>query len=352
MIFHGKKAQSTAVGVFVFLAAALFGYFIFRYAVNVPYMDDMELIYNVNAIQDTPSQIFFILTKQQNDHRLVFSRIGMVLTYLLTGTLDFKTLAVLGFFNLILLGFGFFLVYKSKNRENRAFIPVIFLLLTANFFLIHLWGLLAFQNTLAVAFSILCLYFIQPEKEKYWGYALPFAVFSTLTNLEAITVIPIGLCWLLFQGRWKQASYFLLFSAIYLIIYFTDFRFSSASKLAFTGESISAITRSLLVAVGAQAKTISDTHGILLSTIFGGFILAVVFGATLAQLFQSIRKSTRGRKFEIDLTDVCFLKILAALVMIAVGRHADGIDNMVALRFQVYSVSMIIIFYLFLSIVR
>jgi hypothetical protein len=52
--------------------------------------------------------------------------------------------------------------------------------------------------------------------------------------------------------------------------------------------------------------------------------------------------------FEIDLIDVSVIKIFAALFMIAVGRHADGIDNMVALRFQIYSVSAIIIFYLFL----
>jgi len=311
-------------------------------------MDDMELVENVNDIKEYPANTFYILTKQLNDHRLVFSRIGILLAYILRGTIDFKTSAILGFFNLILLGFSFFLVYKSKNKGNLAFIPIVFLLLSANIFLAHLWGLLAFENTLAVAFSILCLYFLQPGKEKYWLFAFPFAIFSTLTNLEAVTVIPIGICWLFFQGRWKQAVYFLLASAVYMFIFFLDFRFSAASKFPLTFESLLLIVKSLAVAVGSQAKTISDTHGILLSLIFGSVILIIFFGIKMLGIIGVIRGGNGKTGLEIDFTDVCFLKILAALLMVAVGRHAEGIDNMVALRFQIYSVSMLIIFYLFL----
>jgi hypothetical protein len=52
------------------------------------------------------------------------------------------------------------------------------------------------------------------------------------------------------------------------------------------------------------------------------------------------------RIFIFDFTEICFLRLLASMVMVAIGRHWDGIDNMMAARFSVYSVSMVIISYL------
>ena len=82
------------------------------HAVNVPYMDDMELVYTINDLQNDPATWWRILFRQQNDHRVLFSRLAAVVVYVLTGSLDFRVLIVLGFGSLILLFYSLSLVTR------------------------------------------------------------------------------------------------------------------------------------------------------------------------------------------------------------------------------------------------
>jgi hypothetical protein len=325
-----------------------FAIYIYRHALNVPYMDDMELIDSVNIFKKGSSNFFVTLFRQQNDHRSTFSRLGVILIYLIRGSLDFRLMIFLGYFNLILLGYAFFLIYKSQNKQITLFLPVTLLLFSPVVYCVHLWSITAFQYTLSIAFSLLSLYFLQPEKKSRWFFAFPLAVAASLTNLDGLSVIPLSIFWLLTQKRWKESAVFSVLTVVYLTIYFTDFRLSSASNIDFSFANLPVMGHAFVVITGSIAKFVSDTHGVVLSTIVGLGILGTFVVFKFFPRVQGKPASSPGGRFSLDLTDMCFLRMLASMVMIMIGRHAQGIGTMIAPRFQIYAVSMAIIFYLFL----
>jgi hypothetical protein len=330
------------------LPVIVFASYIFRHAVNIPYMDDMELVDSVNVLKKNMSYFFSVLVRQQNDHRSAFPRIGIFITYLLKGTLDFRLTILLGYLNLILLGYTFYLIYKSASGGIISFLPVTLLLFSPIVYQVHLWSLTAFQHTLSIAFSLLCLYFLQERKHEIWYYAILFAIIAGLTNLDGITVIPVALVWLITQKRWKHTAIFLAFGVVYLIIYFSDFKFGSDSKPGFDGSSIVSIAKCFATGTGSLAKIISDTHGVMLSFIAGCFILITFVTLKLFPRINSRARFSPANLFELDFTDICFLKLLTSMATIAIGRYDTGIDAMIAIRFQVYAVSVAILFYLFM----
>lgn len=336
--------------IYLLMAAPViaFAVFIFKHAINVPFMDDMELVDSINVLKNGTADVFTTLVRQQNDHRSTFPRLGIILSYLLSGTLDFRLTILLGYFNLMLLGYAFYLIYRSANKEITLFLPVMLLLFSPLVYYVHLWSLTAFQHTLSIAFSILCLYFLQPEKKPSWLFAFPIAVAATLTNLDGISVMPVCIFWLLTQKRWKDSLIFTGLTVVYLIIYFTDFKLSSASQIGFTVNSLPLMAHAFIVVTGSFARFISDTYGIMLSTILGSGILLTFL------VFKFFPRSEGGYRFsfpeiwKLDLTDICFLRMLGSMGMIMIGRYAEGVGTMIAPRFQIYAVSVLILFYLFL----
>jgi hypothetical protein len=312
-------------------------------------MDDMELIDSINLIKEHPSKIFSILLRQQNDHRVAFSRLGMLLIYILTGSIDFKLAILLGFFNLILLGYSFFLVYRSEHTLSLRFLPAILLTFSPLVYADHLWSITAFQYTLSVAFSILALNFLQPKNRNIWYTSLPLMAAATLTNLDGLSIIPVSILWLICQKRWRHAGLCVVFSCIYLAIYFTNFKLSPASRLELSSDSLVVMGHSFLAIVGSLAKIPSDTFAMIFSTITGGIIILAIVIFKFFPFASGFSGWPKFRNpFDLDFTDISLLKVLASMAMIAIGRCSDGADAMMGIRFQVYSVSLVVLFYFFL----
>jgi hypothetical protein len=347
LIHNGSRY---AESLLILLPVLVFFIFVSRYAINVPYLDDMELVYTINDIKERPEDTLNILVRQQNDHRIFFSRLGMLLVYSFTGELNFRYATILGFFNLLLLAYAFYLIYKQYRQDLAGFSPIVILLFSPLVYFVHLSSLPAYQHSLSVAFSLLSLYFLQNAKQKQWYWALPFAFASTLTILDGLSTLPIGLAWLILQRRYRDGFFFGLASAVWLALYFSDFSFSSSSKLAFTPDSLLTMLYGFVAFVGASSRLISDTYSMHLSFVSGIVILTgFAFLLTSQMADKTYNFSLRRLSIsKLELVDVCFLRILASGIMIAIGRAALGIEVVTAVRFQVFSLSILILFYLLL----
>ncbi|WP_207508056.1 hypothetical protein [Telluribacter humicola] len=312
-------------------------------------MDDLDLISTINDIKDNPYNTLGILIRQQNDHRILFSRLGMLTVYLLTGEINFRYTILLGFFNLVLLAYAFYLIYTSFRRSIILFLPVVILLFSPTVYAVHLWSITSFQYTLSLAFSFISLYFLQEDKKTTWYWSIPFALAATLTNLDGLSVLPISLFWLLIQRRYWQGLLHVALSALWLSVYFSNFRFSSATNLSLSTASAFTVFKSFVAFVGSFAKMFSDTHAIILSTFLGALILLsfislFIYRNLIQTVSQRLQKSWLV-SFEFDLLDICFLRLMATSCMIAVGRSYAGIEDMMAIRFQVYSLTIVLLFY-------
>ncbi|TDE15348.1 hypothetical protein [Dyadobacter psychrotolerans] len=322
---------------------ASFGIYIFSLAVNVPYNDDSTLISTLNDFNNPDAGFIKTILEQQNDHRVVFSRLATILIYLFHGTMNFRTMIILGYFNLILLGYAFYLIFKSENKQLVYFTPVCVLLFSPIVQATHLWSITAFEYTLAITFSLYCLYFLQPSKRKYWLFSIPFAMAATLSNLDGLCVIAVALVWLTIQNRRKDSLIFTIFSLLYLYLFFLDFHFSTSAPTPSFPAIIAIIFKGFIAFTGSIVKVISDSHAYSLSLITGGFFIVLFLIFTIRKSFSTSRY--KGMLLPLNLTDISFLELMACALMVAVGRAAYAAESMVAIRFQVYAVSILILFY-------
>ena len=336
--------QKTFLSLFLlFIPVFTFGAYLFMNAVNVPYDDDEALLYTINRAHHSPSDILRILLEQHNDHRIFFSRLASETIDFLHGKMDFRIMILCGFFNLILLGHAFFLVFKSFTRNLLYFVPVFVLLFSPIVYATQLWSITAFEQTLAIAFSLYSLYFLQPEKRKIWYYSIPLAIAATLSNLDGLGVIPIALVWLITQKRKKESLLFGIFSIVYLFLFFVDFHFSASSRFPQFPQIIPILLKSFIAFSGSIVKVISDSHVYVLSVIVGGIML-LTYAVFVVMKFSKAAK-WKNPDFSISFPEICFLKLLACAFMIALGRAGHATENMFAERFQIYSASIFITFY-------
>jgi hypothetical protein len=344
-IRHKNIAVNASVILFPIV---VFFLYVCHYAINVPYLDDMDLVYTINDIEEKPQEILSILARQQNDHRIFFSRLGMLWVYLLTDEINFRYATILGFVNLLLLAYAFYLIYKQYRQDLLGFAPIVILLFSPLVYFVHLSSLPAYQHSLSVAFSLLSLYFLQSNQQKRWYWALPFAFASTLTILDGLSTIPIGLAWLLIQRRFQDSFIFGLVSSLWLAVYFSDFSLSSSSKLAFTPDTLLAMSYGFVAFVGAFFRLLSDTHSLQLS-FAAGVVMLVSFGyLVVRQMAGKMHDFSLNQLSlsKLELVDIAFLRMLASGAMIAIGRTGLSIEVVTAVRFQVFSLSVAILFYL------
>ncbi|WP_131694658.1 hypothetical protein [Dyadobacter tibetensis] len=327
----------------------LFYIYIWQYAVNIPYMDDADLVDVVNHSQSGFREFLAILFRQQNDHRVFFSRLGVLIPFWITGSIDFRLTILVGYINLIGLGYSIFLVFRSFEPRLWYFLPVSLLLFSPIVYQVHLWSITAYQYTLSIAFSIGALYFLQKDLSRWWSLSIPFSMAASLTNLDGLGTLPVAFIWLLLQGRRRVAGYYLIFLLAYGTLFFVDFKLSGASQLSFGMEGWLSLFKSIVAITGSLGKVISDTYALSLAMILGAAILLLYLSLKIWDLMGSNLAILSKRNFlEIDLVEICFLRVLASAAMIAIGRHMDGIENMLAIRFQIYSVSLVILFYLYI----
>lgn len=337
--------RSVALIFLLLVPVITFGIYVWENAVNMPYADDEALLFTLNYIYEHPEGLLRSLIQQHNDHRIFFSRLAGVVINFFSGTMNFRTMIIFGYLNLILLGHSFFLIYRSFRKDYLFFLPVSILLFSPIVYCTQLWSITAFEQTLSIAFSLYSLYFLQLEKIKMWYVSIPSAIAATMANLDGMSVIPIALFWLIIQKRKKESLIFGLFSIAYCYVFFLGFRFSSASHFPPVSQFLSVVLKGFVALSGSIVKVLSDSHGYQMALIAGAFILLVYIFFTALKFYKV--SGRQGTKYQINLTEICFFKVLACVLMIALGRSGDDAESILSIRFQIYSASIFVMFYLF-----
>ncbi|PMD95905.1 hypothetical protein BWI97_13645 [Siphonobacter sp. BAB-5405] len=181
-------------------------------AVNLPWADDSILMYFLYTYK-LPEVSWLHFWKDafsvHAEHRIVVPRLLMLLTYLIQGEINVKTVLLIG--NLSILGSAYIL-YRYIRRSSLSlwfFVPVTFLLFQPVYWEDSLWLICVVQHTLVIFWVLLSLHLLQFDKKSCFITACISAILAIFTSGNGLLVWFPGILLLLMQQRKKEVAIWL-----------------------------------------------------------------------------------------------------------------------------------------------
>jgi hypothetical protein len=331
--------------LFIFLAAVpilIHFYSLQVTLVNFPSWGDDFLFFETIEHFQSDGFVPFInyLFKPHNQiHVLLFGKVFVLVGFLITGSLNFKTLILLA--NLLLLGIAY-LIYRFLQANKYAswhLIPILCLLFAphANGDNYHVIGVLQHTGSL---FFLTWIAYVSTQKKSKWALLLALSIYPFVST-EGWVMLPI----IGFYLFYKQHPF------KYIVGSMSIFAFIGLGFLVFAkpaeGQSSSLLQiilqapLALFTFLGNAAWPVSDTYKIYINAAFG----LLAFSLSSFCLWKNIRQKNAW-----EMPAILWLQILATGAMICVGRSQGNTIATLVLseRFFTYGIFALISTYLLL----
>ncbi len=327
-------------------------YFVFqKYAVNIPHWDDFAIRNTLAQMIETESvfQKIKLLFSQHNEHRIFLTRFSAWIVYLLEGTLNLKSLMLVGIIALLGILFLLYKVSKKYNSSLLAFVPISFIFLNVGLFENTFWGMASVQNFGVIFFAFLTFYWLVFSVENKHRHYFYFAIFScflgVFTSSNGIIIPLIGCLVLLVQQRKTQLVVFLSSSVVLVFGFFYGFQKNPDNVVKTDFSDVKTIIKGTLATFGSvlDSSAIAPAKHLDLAMAFGLFILIFICLFAYQVIFKKYNLSERT----VDLFLLaCLAFISITSVGIAVARISYGIEILMTSKYKIYSVLSMVIFYL------
>lgn len=202
-------------------------YFIYKSAINVPFIDDycalIDFIIQYSKAESIQQKIHFIF-RQHNVHRIAFARLIVLLDYYATNSINFRHLAWIGSINqIVIAGIFSFEAYKAR-KDIVAIVPVI--LLTFNFQHINnlLWATSSLQNVGVIALACLAIWLLTKESIYFQLAGLAFAFLTTFSSGSGPAIWLVILLLAILKGNTVKCIIVLLTGICSLFLYFNQYK--------------------------------------------------------------------------------------------------------------------------------
>jgi hypothetical protein len=231
------KQPSGLVKLLVVLPVVCYSLLILSYTVNIPWMDDIDaflsfLLGYVDA--STAGERIDWLLRPNNEHRILTAKLITLAMYALTGTINFKWLIISAFIFLLGLLFLFHRLFRSISLPLLAFIPVPFLLLQPQHYLVSMWAITGLQHEVALLLVFTSLYLLASGNRKGFSGALGIQLLASLSMSNGLFGWVAGTVVLAIQRRWVLLGLWLILGATTIVFYFHDFQSPQGNESSFS----------------------------------------------------------------------------------------------------------------------
>lgn len=219
-----EKSNNLLKILLLLLPVCVFYLLVVIFSADIPGRDDYYslLEFANNFFPADFHDKFALLFSQHNEHRIFFCRVLGLVTYFLTGTINFKILILIGSISLIGIGIiSFFSTVLSKRKIKPVyFIPAIFLLFQLRYLKTVFMATSSVSNLWVLFFAFLSLYLLTDRSTRSLILSLLFAVSATFTNGNGMFLFFIGLIALGYEKRYKELILWSLVGAVCILAYF------------------------------------------------------------------------------------------------------------------------------------
>lgn len=321
-------------GMLLLLAIAPLLYYasILAFSVNVPVGDDYSMLGFLNEFQassgiGTKLQLLFSF---HNEHRLVFTRAIMLLCAELTGSLDFRTLNLIGNSSLLIA-----LVVVGRmlrlNGDTLKWTLLFLIVLQPQPLKLMFYPMAGVQAYFGLLFSLLYLHFSLKDSN-WWYSALLFYVLTVLTTGSGIFLAIIGIPLLLYKRSYQRSAIHMAVAILVVFLYSPG-----SSNVPYLIEHPFTVARFFLLLLGgfAQLPMVGSPPLQI------GF--SIVLLGYLAYIIRDRICHGSSRLSEEGLATLCCLFYLLMIIgLIAVGRaslyEGDLWGASLDGRYRIYSI--------------
>jgi hypothetical protein len=201
---------------------------------NVAYADDIDgTLMLLLQLQDGGwwSDVFNRLLEVSNEHRMVTSRVLVVVSYWLSDTVNFEVFGVIG--NLFICGACALLVRAAGEAERKWTMALVLaaLLFQLEHFENFFWSGASIDHFQIVLLAGAALVLLARGSWLGCGAAAFFGLLATFTLAHGTMVWPVGAVLLAAQRRWRHLALWLMAGAAVGYVFFLGYEFNPAHRI-------------------------------------------------------------------------------------------------------------------------
>jgi hypothetical protein len=327
---NSEIVRKIFVVVILFLPVIFYSFIQYKFSINIPLLDDYDAILNFlnNYIDsETITDKIELIFSQHNEHRIVFTRVVVLLQYYISGHVNFSILAFLGNLAWYLTIFLVFLQFKKLNLPQFYFLPIPYLAFQIYHYSVS-WSMMSLQNYYVLLFALCSFYFLTEKNNLF--VSIVFSILATFTSGSGFLSIFIIIFYLILEKKWKQLITMVILSCLVLIIYFYNY-----NKLGHT----------LII----RFKDLG-IMALYFFSFLGSFIkfkwAAIIIGIAIVISYIYFVYKKYYITYKLFLLVFSFVILTAFLLLIA--RYSLGFEQALSSRYTIYSLIFLIIMYLFI----
>jgi hypothetical protein len=360
-----KKHSEICIFIVIIIPIIIFYRFVFIHTINVPYLDDFQILNTIVRVQDEPHKWWTILTENFNGHRFAEIKLLVWLDYLVEGQVNFKTLCIFG--SLFLLGFWYFClkILRENNIPIFYFIPFTFFLFQPIFHRNIFWMLSCLQYQQSIFFTIASYYYLAKYTTTSFIISVLLAIIHTQINGNAFYIFMLGALIPLYQGRYKMTFIYcvigLITGGLFYINMPTIVGLAGYSFQDLLMSKPKIILGALSGFLGGSMEQFTSKHfviatvGLSLAIIMGLYIFIFIFLIIKHLINKSIFNNDRSQAILLKYDELFRQRIIMILmagsllltaVGVAISRGVFFNELMLVDRYLLYSVVSIGVVYL------
>ena len=357
-------ALNRAAPVLLALPLICFSVLLLTYAVNVPWMDDIDAFLNfMVGYDDAPTFAAKLdwLLRPNNEHRILTAKLLTLAMDNLTGAVNFRGLILIAFVFLLGILYLFYHVFRGFRLPLLAFVPVAFILLQPQHYLCSIWAITGLQHQVVVLLTLSAVYLLAGGGRGRFAGATALQVLASLSMSNGLFGWVAGVVVLVRQRHWRRLAVWLVAGGATVWFYFHDFQSAQGN-----GSSVSFfLAYPYLVFSGFFTFTGALFDFFLNVPIFwrsvlptgAGFVLFAVMLGLLWRMNEAFLRGRSGRDGTSDVALVslekrrlfftgCYAFLMVNAVVVAFLRPRMGYWVMLVSNYMLYPALLTALLYL------
>jgi len=314
---------------------------------DIPYWDDYMFISVIDNIENSDGvyEIFQELFRPHNEHAIFVSKLIFYLQFLITGSINYKLVALVGLCLLYIIVYILFITSEKLIRND--FLPIVFMLLFIPINNITNWAMVSVGWYGTILFSILSFYFLGKFLECYHKFFLLAAIFfMILAPFSMANGILVGVIsvFVFIQHDWEKIKVQLLPLSIYIfftvatliLIYHISFKEKSGEPFKIESGAVNKIFeigQHYLLFLASPMKDLLNNNISLLTMV--GLLLFLFIGFLCFKIKNTI--------IQYPFYYMLLLFMLFSMGLISLGRSHISVDQALRTRYTVMPIMLWIV---------